>query len=38
MKKILLTFITVILAAALITGCAPSRRGTGCPMTDKIIH
>lgn len=38
MKKVLLFVVVALTAAVVITSCAPGRRGTGCPMTDKIIH
>jgi predicted small secreted protein len=38
MKKIiLLTLITLVTVIA-FTSCGASRRGTGCPMTEGIIH
>jgi hypothetical protein len=28
----------VLVALFIFSSCSPSRRGTGCPMTDNIIH
>jgi predicted small secreted protein len=38
MKKIFVACLVLLVAAVVVSGCAPTRRGTGCPMTDKIIH
>lgn len=38
MKKILLFVVVAVTATVVLASCAPGRRGTGCPMTDKIIH
>jgi predicted small lipoprotein YifL len=38
MKKIILLSFVAITAIVILTSCGASRRGTGCPMTEKIIH
>jgi hypothetical protein len=38
MKKIILTILVIYTIAAGLLSCYSSRRGTGCPMTEKIIH
>jgi hypothetical protein len=38
MKKVALFCLVVLVALFIFSSCSPSRRGTGCPMTDNIIH
>jgi len=38
MKKVLLFVIMLTTGIILLSSCGASRRGTGCPATDNIIH
>lgn len=38
MKKILLFAFMLSAGVMLFSSCAASKRGTGCPMTEKIVH
>jgi hypothetical protein len=38
MKKILLYVIILATGVMLLSSCGASRRGTGCPGTENIIH
>jgi hypothetical protein len=38
MKKIVAFIVIISCAVFVLTSCGPSRRGTGCPGTEGIIH
>jgi len=38
MKKIVLFALIIFTGIVVLSACGASRRGTGCPMTDGIIH
>jgi len=38
MKKILLFVVIISTGIILLSSCGASRRGTGCPGTENIIH
>ena len=38
MKKIIVFALIAITGFALLSSCASTKRGTGCPMTENIIH
>ena len=38
MKKIILLSLITLVTVIAFTSCGASRRGTGCPMTEGIIH
>jgi hypothetical protein len=38
MKKNTLVILFAIVSATVFVSCASSKKGTGCPMTDNIIH
>jgi hypothetical protein len=38
MKKILLLVVMLATGIVMLSSCAGSKRGTGCPMTENIIH
>jgi predicted small secreted protein len=38
MKKLILFTVLIIAGVMLFSSCGATKRGTGCPMTDNIIH
>jgi hypothetical protein len=38
MKKNILLAIVLIITVAGLVSCGASKKGTGCPMTENIIH
>jgi len=38
MKKIILFTVLIISGLVVLSSCGATKRGTGCPMTDNIIH
>jgi hypothetical protein len=38
MKKVIVFVVLISCAIVVLSSCGPSRRGTGCPGTEGIIH
>lgn len=38
MRKLLFTAVVLLIIGGTLASCGSSRRGTGCPMSEKIIH
>lgn len=38
MKKIIVFALLLVMGVVILSSCGSTRKGTGCPMTDNIIH